>query len=166
SLRERFHLEHEAATHRRGPRCRLVAHLVDRAAHHLRHRLQPELTAQGKVAHRQVGGERAAALAQLSQPPLGRQRDASGFDALERLLLLSLVLHERLVPPRAGVVHAHPTSFSSAARASVLRSASSRSWAASSLTHRPASSCSRLIAMPPTLRSRPPCTRSPFTISS
>ena len=164
-LRERVELDQCAAavSSLAAPRG-LVAHLVDRAAHHLRERRQPELVAEREAVDGQVGRERRAAPAlltlcpaQLAQAPLGRQWDAARLDPRERLL-----------PARAPARRPRPvrppsqrTSPSSAVRASALRCASACSSSVSAAIHASGSSGSRLIAIPPDLRSRKPSTRSP-----
>ena len=127
-LRERVELDHRAAAVAAlhlAPGG-LVAHLVDRAAHHLRERRQPELVAEREAVDRQVGRERHAAPALLARVPRSSRRRRSAaigmppasIRASDSASSRSWAASSPVRPP------SQRTSPSSAARASALRCAS------------------------------------------
>ena len=92
-----------AHLHAEGSGPLLPADVIDRASHHLRARTQPDRVHERELAHRQVGGEEAAAgLADLAETLLGAQRQLATLERRER----SGLLHSRGLTRCAALVAA------------------------------------------------------------
>ena len=92
----------EPPQHHRRHGAGLVAHLVDRAAHHLRQRLRPSWwhSAKPLTDRSEVNAPRAASARSSRQAALGGERDPAGFDRARATPLLALLAVDRLAAAR------------------------------------------------------------------